>query len=253
MPAATLARFVVLEALRSGLPWLTAAAILLVGGLAAFLAQLAVTESRALQIAIVAAVLRAGAVFLVAAHVASSTLREINDKGLELMLALPLRRSTHYLGRLAGFAACGAALAAAFALPLALWVPPGLVALWAVSLACEAALAAAAALFFSMTLAQLVPAMAATLGLYLLARSIATIQSIAAGPLAEPSLAAQLQRFVVDGIALLLPRLDGVTRSEWLLYGAPPPGAYLAGLAGLVLYAALLTAAGLFDFHRRSL
>ena len=51
----------------------------------------------------------------------------------------------------------------------------------------------------------------------------------------------------------MLPRLDGVTRSEWLLYGAPPPGAYLAGLAGLALYAVLLTAAGLFDFQRRSL
>src|SRR3954469_20883173 len=136
MPTATLARFVLLEALRSGLPWLPAATIALVLGLAAFLSQVAVTEGRALQIAVVAAVLRMGAMFLVAAHVASSTLREINDKGLELMLALPLRRSTLYLGRLTGFAACAIALAVSFAIPLALWAPPVNVAVWGLSLAC---------------------------------------------------------------------------------------------------------------------
>jgi len=253
VPAATLARFVLLEARRGGLPWLALGAIVLGAGLASFLSQVALTESRELQTAVVAAVLRAAAVFLIAAQVASSTLREINDKGLELMLALPLRRSTHYLGRLAGFAGCGAALAVLFALPLALWAPPGALLLWAASLACEAALVAAAALFFSMTLGQLVPAMAATLGLYLLGRSISALQAIASGPLSGTSLAADAQRLGMDAVALLVPRLDQVTRSEWLLYGAPPAAAYVAALASLGIYAALLTAAGLFDFHRRSL
>ena len=242
-----------LEALRSGLPWLAAAIILFAAALAAYLSQVAVTETRALQASILSALLRAGAVFLIATHVASSTLREINDKGLELMLALPLRRATQYLGRLGGHAASGTLLAVAFALPLLFWAPPAAVALWALSLACEAGLVVAASLFFSMTLSQLVPAMAATLGLYLLGRTITTIQAIASGPLAEPSIASAVERAAVDGIALLLPRLDNVTRSEWLLYGLPDTSAYAAALAGLVLYAALLTAAGLFDFHRRSL
>jgi len=253
MPAATLARFVVLESLRSGLPWLAAASIAAAVALAAFLSGVALTETRALQVSIVAALLRAAAIFLVTAHVAASTLRELNDKGLEIMLALPLARSTHYLGRLGGHAVCAAALALAFALPLLLWAPAGPVAYWGVSLACEAALVAAAALFFSMTLAQPVPAMAATLALYLLARTIDIIQSIAAGPLSDASLAAQVQRGAVEGIALLLPRLDAVTRSEWLLYGAPPAAAFFAALAGLGIYAVLLSAAGLFDFQRRNL
>lgn len=253
MPAATLARSVLLEARRGGLPWLAAGCIVLGLALAAFLSQVALTESLALQAAVVAAVLRACAVFLIAAQVASSTLREINDKGLELMLSLPLSRSTQYLGRLAGFAGCAVALAAAFSLPLLLWAPPGTVALWGVSLACEAALVAAAALFFAMSLAQLVPAIAATAGLYLLARSIAAIQAIAGGPLAEASLAGELARRVVDAIALLLPRLDAATRTEWLLYGAPSATAYGWALGGLLVYALLLIAAGLFDFHRKNL
>ena len=253
MPAAILARSILLEARRGGLPWLAAASIVAGLALAAFLSQVTLTESLALQAAILAALLRACAVFLIAAQVATSTLREINDKGLELMLSLPLSRSAQYLGRLAGFAGCGVVLAFAFALALLPWAPPAAAALWGLSLACEVALVAAAALFFAMTLAQLVPAIAATAGLYLLARSMAAIQAIASGPVADTTLTGRIAQFSVDAIALLLPRLDQVTRTEWLLYGLPSAGAWAAAVGGLVLYGLLLVAAGLFDFHRRNL
>lgn len=252
MPSANLARLVLLEARRSGLPWLAAASIALSLCLAVFLSQVALTESRALEAAVMAAALRACAVFLIAAHVAGSVLREINDKGLELMLALPLTRSAQYLGRFAGFAICGALLALVFALPLLAWAPAGAVAVWGLSLALEAALVAAAALFFAMSLAQLLPAIAATVGFYLLARSMAAIQAIATGPHQDDSAVQTVARWALDVVALLFPRLDSVTRSDWLLYGAPAPAAYAGALGGLVLYGTLLLAAGLFDFHRRS-
>jgi hypothetical protein len=248
-----LVRSVVLEARRGGLPWLALAAVAIGIGLAAFVSQVALTESRALQAALVAAVWRGCAVFLVAMHVTASTLREIQDKGLELMLSLPLSRTTQYLARLAGFAACAAALAILFAAPLLAWAPPGAVALWGVSLACEAALVAAAALFFAMTLQQFVPAITATAGLYLLGRSIGVIQAMAAAHPAEPSAASRLAQYAVDAIALVLPRLDAVTRTAWLLYEPPAAGAYAAAIATLVLYTLLLAAGGLFDFHRRNL
>src|SRR5260370_29453156 len=150
MPAAILARLVLLEARRGGLPWLAAGSIALGLALAAFLSQVALTESRALQVAVVAALLRACAAFLIAAQVASSVLREINDKGLELMLSLPLPRSAHYLGRLAGFAVLGAALAGAFAAPLLAWAPPGARAPWGPSLARPTALLAPPAPLFAL-------------------------------------------------------------------------------------------------------
>lgn len=253
MPAATLARLVLLEARRGGLPWLLAASFAVGLALTAFLSQVALTESLRLQAAIVAAVLRACAVFLIAAQVASSTLREMNDKALELMLALPLSRTTQYLGRLAGFAACAFAVAALFAAPLLVWAPAGPVALWGLSLALECTLVAAATLFFAMTLAQLVPAIATAAGLYLLGRSIAAIQAIAAGPLVDPSFAHEAARWAVEFVALLLPRLDAVTRTEWLLYGPPTMAAASWALGGLLIYTALVVVAGLFDFHRRNL
>jgi len=252
-PALLLARSTLTEARRGGLPWLALGCLALAFGLAAFLSQVAVTESRALQAALAAAVLRAGAAFLLAAHVAASVVREANDKVTELALALPLSRSQYYLGKLAGFGACGACLAAASCAPLLLWAAPGGVALWGVSLAFELLLVAAACLFFAITLASVVPALAATAGLYLLARSMAGIQLLARGPLAEESLAQSVARGAVDAVALLLPRLDAATRADWLLYGSPAPAEFGAALGALLLYSGLLAAAGLFDFHRRNL
>lgn len=254
MPAAAiLARFVLLEARRSGLPWLVAASLLAALGGAAFVSQVALTESIALQAALSAALLRACAVFLVALHVAASTVRELDDKGLELMLTLPVSRVSQYTGRLAGYVGLGVVISACFALPLFLWAPPAAVLLWAASLALETTLVAAAALFFSMALAQWAPAFAATAGLYLLARAMGAVQSIAASPLAEPTLAHRLAQWSIDAVALLLPRLDAATRTEWLVYGAPSASAYAVALGGLALYALLLVAAGLFDFYRRNL
>ncbi|HET7364727.1 MAG TPA: ABC transporter permease [Burkholderiales bacterium] len=252
MPALILGRLVLVEARRGGLVWLAAAALLAGIALSAFLAQLAITESRPLQAAVVAALLRVSAVFLLAAQLVASVRREIDDRRLELMLALPLSRAVQYLGRLAGFIALGAILAIVFALPLLLWAAPRAVLAWGLSLAFELALVAAAALFFAMSLGQLVSALAATAGLYLLARSIGAIQAIAAGPLAEATLAHELARRAVDGVALALPALDRVTRTEWLLYGTPDGRAYLSLLGGLLVYIALLTAAGIFDFARRA-
>ncbi len=252
-PAATLARFVLLEARRSGLPWLAAACIVASLAAAGFLAQVALTEGRELQAAAAAALLRAAAAFLIAAHVVAAVAREANDKCLELALALPLSRPAYYLGKLAGFCACGVLLATVFAAPMLLWSAPAALLAWWLSLAMETALVAAAALFFAMALAQVAPAIAATAGLYLLGRSIAAIQAIAAGPLADEGTGARAARWVIDLLAMLLPRLDLATRSEWLLYGAPGAGELATALAGLALYFALLAAAGLFDFSRRNL
>jgi ABC-type transport system involved in multi-copper enzyme maturation permease subunit len=254
MPAtALLARTVLLEARRSGLPWLAVGALAAAALLAAFLAQVALTERTALQLSLAAALLRVCAVFLVATQVVASTLREIDDKGLELMLSLPIPRAAHYLGRLAGHALAGMLLAACFAAPLALWAPPSAVLAWGVSLAFETALVAAAALFFSVALARYASALACVAGLYVLGRTITAVLAIAHGPLADAGPLQLAARWVMEALALVLPRLDLATRTDWLLYGAPAPAALGTALAGLALYAALLVAAGLFDFQRRNL
>jgi len=250
---ATVARYALVEARRSALPWLAAAGVFAALALAGFLSQVAITEAVSLQASASAALLRACAIFLVAAHVVSSVVREANDKGLELALALPLSRPAWYLGKLLGFACAGVAIAALFALPLLAWAKPADLAAWWIALSVETALVAAAALFFASALGQTVSAIAATAGLYLLARSVTAIQAIAGSPLAGDSAGGQAARWAVDALVLVLPRLDAVARGDWLLYGAPPAGELASALAGLAIYVVLLAAAGLFDFSRRNL
>lgn len=250
---AGLIRQVLTEARRGGIAWLALGAAVLSLLLAGFLSQVALTEARQLQAALAAALLRACAIFLTAGYVVTSTVREYNDKGLDLYLAQPISRGAYYLGRLAGFVAVGGLIAAAFSLVLLPWAAPADVFLWGLSLGLETLFAACLALFFAVAFAQVLPALAATAGLYFLGRSIAAIQAIASGPLAEDTAAERAARWIADALSLLLPRLDLATRTDWLLYGVPGTSAYLAALGGLVCYALLLTAAGLFDFYRRNL
>lgn len=250
----TLARFALLEARRTGLPWLVLAGIASGLAMAGFLSRIALTESHETQTIVVAGLFRLCAVFLVAILVATSVVREHADKGLELALSMPMSRTEYYLGRLAGYAAAGALVAASFSLAMLLWAGPSAVLAWFASLALETALVACASLFFVMAFTQVVPALASTAAFYLLARSISALQAIASGPLTDSADRAQrAAQWGVDAVALALPPLDRATQTGWLVYGSPSAGEFAQLAATLLAYAALLTAAGLYDFHRRDL
>jgi ABC-type transport system involved in multi-copper enzyme maturation permease subunit len=266
-----IARFTLLEALRTRLPWLTLAVL---GGLllaSLLVQQLAITETQRLQTGFLAAGARLGAVFVLTLHVAGSMAREFNDKGVDLLLSLDLPRSGYYLGKLAGFIGIAVTMAALTTVVLAL---PGLAAgalaraglalapaapsvalpLWGVSLACELTLIATLTLFCVITFAQIMPAVSFVAAFYLLGRSIAAIQLMSGSQLLAPEAwSTQVAGWLVNLLALLLPDLSRFTGTAWLLDGAGG-GAALAYVAGQTLiYGALLAAAGLFDLYRKSL
>ena len=83
-----------------------------------FIGDLAITEHRVTQIAILSAFLRMSAVVMVTLFVVSSTVRELQDKTLEMILAMPIRRGSYYLGKLIGFIHIAALIAIIFSLLL---------------------------------------------------------------------------------------------------------------------------------------
>lgn len=249
----TIARYTLLEALRNRLLWLFVLAALGAVGLAGFLQPLALTESRQLQAALLGAVLRLAAVFLIATFVITSMVREAQDKGVELLLALPMPRAVYLGGKLAGFAALAILPAVLFGAIAAALAPPDQAALWAVSLLCECWIVAAFSLLCVLSLQQLMPALAAALAFYLLARSIATLQLLgqAAPTPSLPELGQQVLGGGIEVLALLLPHLDGFTRSDWLVYQGGSSADLLAIAVQTVLYVALLAAAALVDLYRK--
>lgn len=247
-----IARATLLEAARSRMIWLVAILCLLCLGLAGFIQQVAIIEAPQIQATVLAAILRAAAAFLTAAFVTMSVVREYNDKVFELMLAQPWPRGVYLAGKFVGFSTAAVALAVIVSLPLLPFVPLDRLGAWTLSLGCELIIVAAMSLFCVITLAHIVPALATVLGFYVLARSIAAIQVIAAGSEASGTLTERAADWVIRGIALVLPRFDLMTRSDWLVAGMPAP-AVLAGVVGqAVAYAVLLMAAAQFDLHRQN-
>jgi ABC-type Na+ efflux pump permease subunit len=249
----SLARVTLLEAFRNRLLWLIAAVIVVTFGIAQFLDQVAITETREIQAALLAALLRIAAVFIVVTFVITSTVREFNDKVTELLLSLPVRRASYLLGKFTGYALVGAVLALLCALPLTFFAHSGGLVAWTISLICELLIMAAVSLFCALSLTQVVPAFAAVAGFYLLSRSMAAMQLIADAALQDPTAADRGVSAVVNMIALVLPALDRMTQTAWLLDSSAPNPAVLGAVLGqTAIYAALIGAASLFDLYRKN-
>ena len=84
--------------MRNRLVWLTLLVIAISFGLIEFIGDLAVVEHRETQVAILAAFLRLSAMVIITLFVVTSTVRELQDKTLEMILAMSVRRSSYYLG-----------------------------------------------------------------------------------------------------------------------------------------------------------
>jgi hypothetical protein len=103
------------------------------------------------------------------------------------------------------------------------------------------------------TLAHVVPALAAVLGFYILGRSMAAIEIIARPGEASSAWADRVANWIVEAIAAVLPRFDLMTQTAWLVDGPPGAGAIGSVLAQAAIYTALLVTAAQFDLHRQNL
>ena len=258
------ARATLIEAWRGKLAW--AALLLLLGswGAGRFAGSVAMGEAAATQAVVMAALLRLGLVLLLTAFSLASVVREEQDRVLDVWLALPLPRSTWLCGRMAGLVALAGCLAFLAGIGVALATTVGdwrSCLLWAASLFLELSLVAALALCCAVALQRIdMGALAVGAG-YVLARTMATIQLVAASANTLPETAARTSQFTglaqlaIDALAHVVPRLDRFAPSEWLIYALPQGiGLQLAGqVLQTVVFGAVLLGMALVDLQRRSL
>jgi ABC-type transport system involved in multi-copper enzyme maturation permease subunit len=249
----TITRFTLLEALRTRLPWLVLATILLAVLGSLFVKQIAITETARQQTAFLAASLRFAAVFILGLYISSSMVREFNDKGLELLLSLDLPRAAYASGKFLGFSLIALLMTALICLPIFFLAPLPAVLLWGVSLALELWIVAALSLFCTITFTQIMPATSFVLAFYILARSITAIRLISGSTLLDQSsLSHQVTVFLVDSVWLLLPSLNVFTQTAWLVNQAEWR-MILPIVVQSAIYIGLLVGAALFDFYRKNL
>ncbi len=248
----TIARYTLLEALRTRWLMLLLAITVAALGLSGLLHALALTESRQLQVAVLAAILRVASVALVLIFVLSSMAREAADKGQQLLLAQAYSRAVYLAGKLLAYAALALLPALLFG-SLALFVaPPAQAALWALGLLCECWIMAAFGVLCMLSLQQLPAALALSSGFYLLARSIDTLQLLGHGARSAQT-STTIAGQSLDLLALLLPHLERYTRTEWLVYHTGAAGDLAGLLSQTSVFLLLLVLAALYDLNRKRL
>ena len=252
--ALAIARLTVLEAARSRFAWLIAGYTIAGCALALFAGELAVTEARGFRSGLLGAWLRSCAVFTVSLFVITGMVRELQDKGLELVLSMPVARGTYCAGKLAGFAGVSALPALACAPALAWFAPPAQVALWTASLGLELMIVVAMSLLCTFTFSQTTWALSAVAGFYVLSRAMGALQLMAHGPpAAEASASRRVIGALVDALALVLPDLGRFTESDWLVYGDGTIADLGFAATQTLVCVAFLCAAATFDLYRKAL
>ena len=252
--AFTIARSTVLEAVRGRLAWFVAGYTAAGWALALFAGELAVTEARGFRSGLLGAWLRSCAVFTTSLFVIASMVRELQDKGLELVLSMPVARGTYCAGRLAGFAGVSTLPTLACIPALAWFAPPEQVALWTISLGLELLIVIAMSLLCALTFPQATWALGTVIGFYVLSRAMAALQLMAHGsPAAGMSVSQWIIGAFVDALAFVLPDLDRFTESDWLVYGAGTIADLGFAAMQTLIYVALLCASALFDLYRKAL
>ena len=260
--ALTLASYVVVEALRTRFFTIVLSLLLICVGLAVFLGQIAIIESRGTQSGLIGAFLRLSAVYVTSLFVITSTVREFHDNTIYLWLSLPIPRHTYLWGKLLGFICITSIVVMLFGLFLVGLLlcghPPYFqaivqIVLWTISLWSELLIVTITSFLCVLTFQHTIQAVSAVLGFYILARSISAIQLMAEGPLHDAgSLADQFIYLMIQLIAILLPKLESFTQSSWLVYHTGTWEELFNIVVQTAVYLLLLTAMSLFDLYRKN-
>lgn len=178
--------------------------------------------------------------------------RSFDNKDVDYLLSRPVSRVSFIVSHAFAFSVIAVLLALSSSIAVYMTSPmtfgEGHI-LWGVSLMFELMIMANAALFFSMVLPSASTSAMAVFGMYILSRTIGILIGIMASGLAASPLmkgAAATMKF----ISLIIPRLDLLSQTSWLLYGPGNVTLLFICAQGLIFSALLMTAA-LVDLVRR--
>jgi len=249
----TIARFTIIESLRNRFLLLSFLVIAVSFAMVEFIGDLAIAEHRVTQVAILAAFLRMSAVVIVTLFVVSSSVRELNDKTLEMILAMPVPRGSYYLGKLLGYLYIAALVSVIFAVLLLLYADPEQVVIWSISLFFELVLVVALSLVMLFTFNQVPSALMGVFIIYGASRIVTSVFLMSKYPIiAHTSAAQKFMDGIIEVMTWLLPDLHRFTQTEWLAYNTAEWSSLLPLLGQTSIYLMLLSFIALFDFYRKN-
>lgn len=253
MVSRPLVTYVLMAALRDRLVISLLVLVAVGASLAVFIGSSAVVEKSFFAVVFTAAGLRFAGVAGLVLFVVFYMRRAFDTKDVEFLLARPLSRISFLLSHALAFSLLAVFVAGLIISVVAFLSPQGGVGgallLWGASLIAEFVIMANAALFFSMVLSSAVGGVLASGGLYILARLMGEILGVLGT--AQPLPFYSFLSYVMKMVSLIVPRLDLMGQTSWLLYGAGGDVGILYVLAQGAIYSTLLVCASLVDLTRR--
>lgn len=247
-------KYILTAALRDKLLLSVAAVVVLGICLSLFLSSSAVIEQDQFTIVYLGSSLRILGLIGLVLFAIFFIRRLFDARDIEYLLSRPVSRVSLTLSCSAAFSLL--ALAAAVLLGL---IVGGIaassghvtgVALWFTGVAAEYIVMVNVALFFAFVLSSPVTAGMAALGFYVLARMMGQLMGIIQNtPVSFPG--QELLNQVMNMVAMLMPRLDLMTQTSWLIYGNTGVQDYLFILLQTAVFLALILTAALIDLVRR--
>jgi Cu-processing system permease protein len=250
----TIARFTLLDLVRSRWLWLCLFAVLVVGSSAAFMAALAITERQEVTLNVIAPLSRLACIAIVALLGAVTMVRDFDDRSILINLAAPVSRIQWLMGKWLGLAVVAIATASAFSLPL-LAIQANLATLsWSVSLIIETILICALVIAAAITFKQVPSTLFAVASFYIAARLIGLIKLLNDRAPLENAAAQWLNSSVIDTLALAMPRLDKFTETIWLIERSATNFGDIGFVAAqAIVYCAIALLAASIDLVRRDI
>lgn len=244
--------YVLKAALRDRLIHALGLLIIVATSLALFLGGAAVTEKGQFALVFTAGGLRFAGVVGVVLFIVFYVRRSFDSKDVEYFLSRPLTRVSFLLSHAAAFSLLACLVSGLVITAVCLSAPsligPGY-GLWALSFLSELAIMANAALFFSFVLTSPVVAALAVFALYVLARMMGEILGILDHHVTLSG--AEILSVVMQAVSLIVPRLDLMAQTSWLVYGPSDSIGYGFILIHGIVYTLFLLAMALFDLGRR--
>jgi ABC-type Na+ efflux pump permease subunit len=179
--------------------------------------------------------------------------RELQDKTLEMILAMPIRRGNYYLGKLIGFFHVAALISVIFAFLLFLYADPEQVAIWTISLFFELVLVVALSLVMLFTFNQVPSALTGVFIIYGASRIVTSIYLMSKYPIiAHTTMAQKFMDGFIEMLTWLLPDLHRFTQTAWLTYNTADWNVLIPLFAQTIIYLVFLSFIALFDFYRKN-
>jgi Cu-processing system permease protein len=250
----TIARFTLLDILRSRWLWLCFVGVLVVCLSAAFTAALAIAERQEITLNVIAPFSRLACVAIVALLGTVTMVRDFDDRSILINLAAPVSRIQWLIGKWLGLSIVAIGTACAFSVPLILLQANQITLLWSLSLMIETCLMCALVIAAAITFKQVPATLFAVVSFYTAARVIGLIKLLNDRAPLENAAAQWVNGNVIDILALTLPRLDKFTATTWLFDSSAVGLADIGFVAAqATLYCAIALLAASVDLVRRDI